>query len=185
MILVSRNLLIMLLLLVFSSGCSVMSQRVRNEAMPSMPFYTLLQNGEQYVGRTVILGGYILETENKPNQTLIKVLQAPLAFGEEPRSRDKSQGRFIIVHDGFLDPEVYKKDRRITAAGIITGFEVQDIGMCPYSCLKIKSREIYLWPEYEYYPYYSPYYYGPYHHHYRYWRHYPYYGPPYGPYYYW
>lgn len=189
MIFFKRNLLV-IMLLIFSVSCSVMSQQVRNQAIPEMPFPELLENAEQYRGRTVILGGHILETENKPKETLIKVLQTPLTFGEEPAAKDESQGRFIIVHEGFLDPEVYSKDRRITVAGTITGFEVEDIGMCPYSCLKIKSQEIYLWSEYEYrdhYPYYYdyPYYYYPpfRHHYYRYRRHRPFYGPPYHHYY--
>jgi outer membrane lipoprotein len=147
-------------LLILTASCSVISSRLREQALPEMPFPELLQNAEQYRGRTVILGGYIIETQNQPDQTVIKVLQTPLTFGEEPGEKDDSQGRFLVVHEGFLDPEVYKKDRIVTVAGTILGLESEDIGMCPYACLKIKSLQIHLWPEYDYrYPYYSPYYY--------------------------
>ena len=182
--------LLIIVLLIFSASCAVISQQLREKALPDMPFSELIKNADQYVGRTVILGGYIIETQNKPNQTLIKVLQTPLTFGEEPEQKDKSQGRFIVVHEGFLDPEVYKKDRVITVAGTIMGLESQDIGMCPYSCLKIKSEQIYLWPEYNYnyyypYPYYYdyPYFSPPYRHYYRYWRDDPFFRSPYYPYY--
>lgn len=178
-------------LVLFSASCSVISSRLREQALPDRPLPELLQNAEQYRGRTVILGGYIIETLNKPDQTLIKVLQTPLSFGDEPGEKDDSQGRFIVVHEGFLDPEVYKKDRIITVAGTIMGLESEDIGMCPYACLKIKSLQIHLWREYDYrYPYYSPYYYDdPYYYYpsrryypYPYRRDDPYFWPPYYPY---
>ena len=180
--------LLIIVLLIFSASCAVISQQLREKALPDMPFSELIKNADQYVGRTVILGGYIIETQNKANQTTIRVLQTPLTLGDEPDQKDKSQGRFIVIYDGFLDPEVYKKDRVITVAGTIMGVETEDIGMCPFSCLKIKSQQIYLWPEYDeryyqpYYPY--PYYYPPYRrHYYPYWRYDPFYSPPYYPYY--
>jgi outer membrane lipoprotein len=64
----------------------------------------------------VILGGYILETKNLTDETIVEVLQAPLTFQVEPKSKDLSEGRFIVSHKGFLDPEVYNKDRKLTVA---------------------------------------------------------------------
>ncbi|MCJ7830052.1 MAG: Slp family lipoprotein, partial [Desulfobacterales bacterium] len=77
--------------------------------------------------------------------------------------RDFSEGRFQVVYSGFLDPEVYRKDRRVTVAGTLLGCEVQRTGDCPHPLLRVAGREIYLWPEYEYrapspYPYYDPWY---------------------------
>jgi outer membrane lipoprotein len=112
-----------------------------------MPFRTLVQNAGEYTGQTVILGGTIIGTENRAEETLITVLQAPLAPMDYPADKDKSEGRFIVRHKGFLDPEVYRKDRLITVAGTISGFRTEQIGSCPYECLTIDSKEIYLWPE--------------------------------------
>ena len=165
-------------LLLFGTSCSVISREIRSEALPSVPFSELIQHTESYKGDTVIVGGYILETRNQAGSTLIKILQAPLMTGDEPRSRDYSQGRFVVEYQGFLDPAVYSKDRKVTVAGTVAGTVAETEGGYPYAYLKIKSREIYLWPKYEY-RYYDPYY--------DYWyfpRHYFYYPyPPYG--YYW
>ena len=153
-----------------------------------MPFKALLERAELYTTKTVVLGGYILETENKAGETIIKVLQSPLGFWDEPSEKDRSEGRFIVVHKGFLDQEVYRKDRLITVAGVISGLEVDDVGSCPNACLKIESREIHLWPEYDYrdyyYPYYDdyPFYYSPAHPYYYRYRSYPYNYYPYSPY---
>jgi outer membrane lipoprotein len=155
-------------------SCTVISKPVRSEAEPPVPFKTLVAQADQFRGRTVILGGYILETMNLESETIIKVLQVPLAIGEEPGLRDSSEGRFLVYQQGFLDPEIYGKDRVITVAGEVIGSDSEEIGGNRIQYLKIKSREIYLWPEYETRGY-------PYHpRRYPYYRHgYPYYRYPY------
>jgi outer membrane lipoprotein len=140
--------------------------------MAPVNFKILVQETDKYLGNTVIIGGYILETKNLPDKSSIKVLQAPLGLGETPKSKDDSEGRFVISHKGFLDPEIYSKDRKVTVAGKIVGtiFEKVDHFDQPY--LNIESREIHLWPKKEGYlrPYYDPWYYS-----YPYWHWYPYY----------
>ena len=155
------------------SSCSVISQEIRQESVAPVHFKLLLQETDKYLGNTVILGGYILETQNFPDKSSIKVLQTPLGLGETPKSRDDSEGRFIISHKGFLDPEIYSKNRKVTVAGKIVGTVVEKVDHFNQSYLKIESREIHLWPKEEDYfkPYYAPWYYPyPY-----YWHPYPYY----------
>jgi len=154
-----------LLLIAFLMGapaCSVISQQVRTESEPAVPFTTLVNEAEKHAGKTVILGGYILETANLPGETIIKVLQTPLEFRDRPKGKDHSKGRFVVLHKGFLDPEVYGKDRKITVAGAVAGKTVQKIGEYSGTFLKIVSREIHLWDEVRYdypYPYHDAWYY--------------------------
>lgn len=154
-------------------SCSVISPEVRSEAQPPVAFQTLVAEADKFKGSTVILGGYILETRNLESETIINVLQVPLRAGEEPDQKDSSEGRFFVYYQGFLDPEIYSKDRVITVAGEVIGFGSEEIGGDRIHYLKIKNREIYLWPEYETAPYplrpYPYYRYG-----------YPYYRYPYG-----
>ncbi len=160
------------------ASCAVIPKQIRSESEPQVPFDKLVKEVDNYIGKTVILGGYILEVKNMPDETYVTVLQTPLSLGDEPKSRDYSKGRFIVSHNGFLDPEVYKKDRKITVAGIVNSIEAQMVEKTSYLYLKIKSRSIYLWPQYKYhdnrYPY-DYYWYYPYpYYHWRH-RHYPYY----------
>jgi outer membrane lipoprotein len=158
----------------FVMSCSVISQQIRKESMAPVNFKILVQETDKYLGNTVILGGYILETQNLADKSSIKVLQAPLGFGETPKSRDDSEGRFIISHKGFLDPEIYSKNRKVTVAGIIVGTAVEKVDHFAQSYLKIESREIHLWPKEE--DCLMPYYYDPWYYPYPYYRHpYPYY----------
>ena len=146
---VIRIILFSLTTLMLPISCTVISEPVRSEAEPPLPFKTLVAQADQYRGRTVILGGYILETRNLESETTINVLQVPLRIGEEPDFKDRSEGRFLVYQQGFLDPEIYSKDRVITVAGEVIGSGSEEIGGNRIQYLKIKSREIYLWPEYE------------------------------------
>jgi len=168
-----RILLISLAALMLPISCTVISEPVRSDAEPHVPFNTLVARADQFKGRTVILGGYILETRNLESETIIKVLQVPMRIGEEPDFKDRSEGRFLVYHRGFLDPEVYSKDRAITVAGEVIGTGTEEMSDSPILYLKLKYREIYLWPDYptHSYPYHSwPYPYPYYRYPYRYWR---------------
>jgi outer membrane lipoprotein len=134
-----------------------MSRQVRKESQPPVPLTILVKEADRYKGKTVILGGEILETENSKEITTITVLHIPLAFRHEPKAKDRSEGRFLVSHQGFLDPEVYAKGRRITVAGQVVGTVVKKVDHSPITCLHIQSREIYLWPEYSraVYPWYA------------------------------
>jgi outer membrane lipoprotein len=170
-----RILILFLFALAATTSCSVISQKMRTEAEPiSLPFKTLVADADKYIGHTVILGGYILETRNLESETILKVLQVPFRFGDEPDTKDRSQGRFIVHYRGFWDPEVYKKGRAITVAGRVVGSVVEKIDTDEVKYLKIENREIYLWPEYaNQAPGYYPRPYPPY------WYRYRYYGYPY------
>jgi len=155
-------------------SCAVISKPVRSEAQAKLPFKTLVARADQFKGRTVILGGYILETRYLESETIIKVLQVPLKIGEEPGLKDSSEGRFLVYHRGFLDPEVYSKDRVITLAGEVIGTGFENMGGGQIQYLKLRNREIYLWPEFETHNYPYPPWPYPY-----YWQGYPYYRYPY------
>ena len=171
-----KKALPVILIALFVGSCSVISQDIRTESISPIDLKILLQEPNKYKGETVILGGYILETDNLTDQTIIKVLQAPLGTRDEPNSRDYSEGRFIVSQKGFLDPEIYSKDRKITVAGTVLGSVVEKVNEFSHPYLKIQCREIYLWPKDQEYlpaPYYDPWFYPYpfywYHHHPYYW----------------
>jgi outer membrane lipoprotein len=168
-----------LLLLV---ACSVMSQSVEEKALPEIPFPELIARAADHLNQTVILGGYVLEVTNAPDHSRMIVIQAPLGTSREPQSKDQSQGRLIVEYRGFLDPEVYAKDRKITVAGPVLGSSATDTRPEPYPYVRLRMTEIHLWPEeppvpYDpYYYYWDPWWGYPYPYYYPYWgwRPYPY-----------
>lgn len=156
------------------AACSVVSKNVRQEAMTDISFKALTAQTEQYIGKTVILGGYIVNVTNRPEQTRLTLLQAPLDIQDHPQSREQSKGRFLVVTDEFLDPMVYEQGRKITVAGTVIGRETVKIDEYEYSMVKIRSIELHLWDEPQYqYHYYDPNY--PWtDNSYHFWWHYPY-----------
>ncbi len=132
------------LMTIFISACAVMPKHIMDEALPDVDFKELTTNVDRYVGQTVILGGYVLSVENFEDRSHMIALQTPLGTGQQPKSKDRSQGRMTLIYDGFLDAEVYAKDRRITVGGRIlepAGDESQ-----PFPHIRLAVREIHLWP---------------------------------------
>ena len=157
-----------------------MPPEVKEVALPPIPFPELITDVEQYKGDTVIVGGYVVSVENKADHTRIVAVQSPLDYGERPKRKDLSQGRLILEVKGFIDPEVYTKDRKITVGGKISDSSAT-AKQAPYPYLQLEVDDIHLWPierrsTYPYYwyddfyPYYYPWGWHPYRHH-RHWHH--------------
>jgi outer membrane lipoprotein len=165
------NILIVLLIAGLTlQGCTVMSRKMTADALTDVSFTQLSHNADTFRGQTVILGGHVIEVRNEARQTIIVVLQTPLGYGQEPLPPDRSEGRFMLQHDGFLDPEVFAKGRTITVAGEVAGVIREMIDQEPYDYILLASREIHLWERaedlYRYpYPYRSPLYDPWYHRH--------------------
>ncbi|HYE38107.1 Slp family lipoprotein [Methylocaldum sp.] len=161
------------------AGCATSpfskSIRATTEKQPS--FSEISARPDAYKGRTVMLGGVIVQTSNLPNVTEIEVLQKSLDSSDRPEDVDVSAGRFLIRCQGFLDSAVYAKGREVTVAGEVKGKETKPLDQINYAYPVIGCNEIHLWatrPTYTYYP--SPYYYDPW------WRGWPGYYPYWYPY---
>jgi outer membrane lipoprotein len=132
------------------AGCAhVISKELLQEVDTSVSFAQLSKEPEAYTGKTVLVGGDIIETQNLPEKTLIVVLQHPLGHRGEPIAGDVSEGRFIILTRGFLDPAIYSPGRKLTVAGTVAGKEVRPLGEIEYTYPIIEKRELYLWPKEE------------------------------------
>ncbi len=150
------------LLAILFQGCLPISRQLRSEVDKTLTFQQVFQNPEAYKGKIVIWGGEVVETINqKDGTTLIVVLQRPLDWTEEPTFK-RSEGRFIVLVSGYVDPYIFRRGRRITVAGEIQGRKVMRLGDLEYPYPLLQNKQIYLWGEYYYYPAPYPYPYYPY-----------------------
>jgi outer membrane lipoprotein len=131
-------------MILWLSGCAVMSREIQDKALPPLSFQELIAGVDQYKGQTVIVGGYVVSVENLKDESRMVAVQTSLGLGQEPESKDLSKGRLILVYKGFLDPEVYTKDRRITVGGRILDSSAHD-PKASFPYLKIAVDEIHLW----------------------------------------
>jgi outer membrane lipoprotein len=150
------------------------SSELRSEVSEGITFPMVLQNPTAYVGKIVLWGGQIIETVNFKGGSDIILLDTPLDYQERPEAAQYSRGRFIARSPEFLDPAIYKKGRTITLAGEIVGKETKPLGKIEYDYPVVQIKQLHLWKQ----PYYGPYYYyywgWPY---YGYWGYAPYYRP--------
>jgi len=161
---------LLFVILLLPSCAPTISKQLRQQVEPGLTFARLAADPEAYKEKIIILGGVIAQTTPKPGQTELEIVQKKLDYFNEPESTDASEGRFLVIADGFLDPLIYQKDRRITVAGEVLGAEVRPLGEVEYHYPVIKAREMKLWPKFKPtppppywgYPYYwGPYYWGP------------------------
>jgi outer membrane lipoprotein len=129
------------------TGCVMpFSDEVRGRVDKDVKFEEVYANPEGYIGKVLVIGGKIIETNPQGNYTEIIVLQLPLSFDYSPSSMvDASKGRFILKVDGFLDPEIYFSGRKITVAGEVLGSETRRVGDTDYRYPVLKSLGIKLW----------------------------------------
>ena len=110
------------------AACVPLSQDIRRQADESPPFSEIQKNPDKFRGTIVVWGGVIIETTNLKESTAIKVMQTALDIQRRPTDLDRSEGRFVIRVDRFLDPDIFRKGREITVGGSVADYEVHPIG---------------------------------------------------------
>ncbi|MBM4037498.1 MAG: hypothetical protein FJ290_03205 [Planctomycetes bacterium] len=141
---------------------------LQNRVQKGLTFLAVLQDPTQYRGAVVIWGGVILSTANSKTGSEVVVLETPLDASGCPLPARCSRGRFIARTPAFLDPEVFRRDRRVTFGGEVAGSESRPLGDTKYNYPVLNVLRSAVWgepiPAY-YYPYYGAYwgpYWGPY-----------------------
>lgn len=139
--------LILPVVLLLLAGCTpVISRQVREEVRPDITFKEILIAPEHYQGQMVILSGIIIDGKNAKEGTWFEILQSPAGFRGEPKDTDKSEGRFLVQNDSYLDLQIYTKGRSVTVAGQIRGKKALPLGETEYTYPMIHAKELYLWP---------------------------------------
>ncbi|MFQ5451524.1 MAG: Slp family lipoprotein [Nitrospinaceae bacterium] len=130
------------------SGCApVLSQRVLDESTENVPFWDLQRHTENYIGKSVLLGGTVIQVGQDASGSWVEVLQRPLGYRLEPQIDDRPGGRFLLLSDGVLEEEIFSKGRKITVAGIVQGKETRPLDQTTYDYPLLKIREYHLWPK--------------------------------------
>ncbi|MBW2057033.1 MAG: Slp family lipoprotein [Deltaproteobacteria bacterium] len=139
------NSLLFFFFLLFSSCTTVEKRPDAKAAYEKIPFSEIFASPQRYRGRTVRLGGVIIETTNTEEETTIEILQKPLNRRGRPKAVDETGGRFIVVFRRFLDKAVYRPDRPVTVVGEIIGSRTGLIGETTYHYPLLLGKEIHPW----------------------------------------
>lgn len=96
---------------------------------------------------TVNWGGRIIDVRSVDEHTELEILSYPLSSSGRPDTERASNGRFIAVHAGFVDPLVYGTGRTVTLVGTLTGYRDGSIGTQAYRWPVVSVRQIAPAPE--------------------------------------
>jgi outer membrane lipoprotein len=133
------------------ASCAPFSWDIMRRADEGITVEDVQRSPDRYMDRLVLWGGVITETTSEKNESLIKVLRTDLGTDKEPKNLRAAEGRFIVKVRGFLDPVVYRAGRLITVAGEITGIQDLPLSNTQYAYPVVRSKEIHLWENGEYY----------------------------------
>ncbi len=141
-----RLLLMSLILMGILTGCATgISRQARSMVTYHDTFAQLQENPQDFIGETVFFGGKIIAVETRAKTTELMVLQLALDSQGSPQDNDRSEGRFLIVSDAFLDPAIYKTGHLVAVIGRFVSTENRLIGQRTYRYPKIQVHEIRQW----------------------------------------
>lgn len=134
-------LLSMLLTLVSCASSPLKLDGVNRNITPAM-----VSADSPYTGTRVVWGGMIVKTQPLQHTTQIEVLAYPLAYNSEPDRQATSLGRFLIVHQGFLEPADFIPGRWLSVVGRIAPSQTGKVGEASYRFPVIQPEQLYVWP---------------------------------------
>lgn len=135
------------LLIFFLSSCFPFAKELRQQIDPTLNFLQIKKDPAAHKGKKILLGGVIIETKNRIEETILLVRQTELDFEKRPKNLDQSSGRFMLKYKGFLDPHIFQEGREITVIGEIEGKEILPLGEHSYIYPVLRAKEIKLWPK--------------------------------------
>jgi len=100
-----------------------------------------------HTGELVRWGGTLVEARNLRDSTELEIVGLPLDRCGVPRTGESPIGRFIAVVPGYLETAQYRRDRLVTATGMITGTREGTVGDAPYRFPVLSNGQVRLWPE--------------------------------------
>ncbi len=127
------------------AGCApVISRSTLDSVEKNLTFSEIIRDPAGHRGAMVLLGGKVIGVENMAETSLIEVLEFPLARNLKPVLKKESEGRFMALFKGFIDPLVYR-GRLITVAGELREPLTRPLDRAAYTYPVVDVRERYLW----------------------------------------
>lgn len=128
------------------AGCSTFPDSLQTANEDALVTYnTAANNPDQVVGQQARWGGVIADVSNGEDFTVIEMVHFPLKSWGRPTVGDDTQGRFLALIKGFVDPEIYKQGRSLTVLGTFKGTRDGKIDDYTYRYPVIEVSGYHLW----------------------------------------
>jgi len=127
-------------------GCSPpFPKELLEQVDRDLVFQDLFRDPDRFRGKSVMLGGTIVEIRNRKEGTQMEVLQRPLAREGRPVYTDETGGRFLVDVPQFIDAAVYQPGRAVTVIGSVEGARMQRLGEIEYRYPVLTVKQVHLW----------------------------------------
>jgi len=131
--------------LLIQSCTYAISPEIADQADRTLSFRQLQADPDTFKGKIIILGGIIAQTSSIEQGTMIEIVEKPLDYWGKPKRTENTEGRFLVLHIGVLDPIIFSPGREITVAAEIEGTRSKALEGIEYSYPVVISRELKLW----------------------------------------
>lgn len=140
-----RRLLPVLLLAAALTGCATPPIRDTANVSTLRPL-DVQQQPTRNDGAEVLWGGRIVAFDHRSGHAEIEVVSYPLARDQSPLTEAPSEGRFMLVLSGFVEPLDYAVGRHLTVRGTLAGMHEGLVQEQPYVYPVVQGREVHVWP---------------------------------------
>lgn len=144
---IMRYLLLSTAVVVLAGCAARYPEPIRTDVTELLEFSAAQRNAETNQGQVARWGGVIANIENSDQRTRLEVVNFRLNNFGRPQPGDQSAGRFVVYLDYFVDPEIYRSGRMITALGEFSGLEEGQIGDFNYYYPVLQASGVELWRE--------------------------------------
>lgn len=141
-----KKLAIIAGLSVILAACSIVPDELATSNEEQLVSYQQASSSSaQVVGEQARWGGVIADVRNGEQFTIIEMVNFPLKGWGRPTVSDDSEGRFLAVIDGFVDPTVYEQGRQLTVLGTLEETREGKIDDYVYTYPVVKVSGYKLW----------------------------------------
>jgi outer membrane lipoprotein len=137
--------LIIATIITLLTGCAATPVFDTSEVNTALTPKLVLKESVENLGRTALWGGTILDIQNLKDSTHVEILAYPLDSAQRPDLDNKPIGRFIVRHQGFLDPASYSLGQSISVLGEVGESQNATIGESSYLYPVIDAQQVHLW----------------------------------------
>lgn len=146
---------VVLALMLFAAGCG---QHVLSEPQLSAldfpgGFEQFSRNPEAAVGKTLLLGGIIIENQVGRGGTTLKIKPYTVDSKGIPRRPFEGEDELLVLSERVLDPLIYKSGHLVTLTATYLGREDRGGPEGGYPRMRFRIGEIHIWPRPAHYPY--------------------------------
>ena len=137
------------LIMLLMSGCAsprVVPDELKPLVDRAVTFREVIEAPQSYQGRMLVLGGEVLKAKRLKDGTQIEFLQLPLDKDERPiLNRQRSDGRFFVVQQEFLDPATIEAGALMTIVGEVSEAKTDHLDDVEYRYPVLIVKHLHTW----------------------------------------